>query len=274
MGEGQKYSSIRFSMAAGKNQPVPMFGNFVAVLENNLSRNPEISIEEGSFYEIPAGVAIEINQFNRVEFRNPSATSTMTLLVAFTSGKIHDNRAYFSGDISISDVTDAVETPAAITALPLSFLINNAAAVNKGGGKVGIPVTSQPFATGESVTIANTTNYNGTYTVDATSSANEVVITKTYAAETFDGVNDSIGLTAPRSIAADADRKELIVHNHNGTYDVYWGDANINPETNRGVPIPTDAAYIIPCTGIIYFAAPAAAGKTGCVISYENLTKT
>ena len=261
-------------MAAGRQQVVAMFGNFVAVLENNLSQNPEISINGKPFYEIPAGVAVEINQFDRIEFKNPSTTSTMTLLIGVSSGRIYDNRAYFSGDISVADVTDAVETPTAITALPLSFLINNAAAVDKGGGKVGIPVTSQPFATGESVTIANTTNYNGTYLVDATSSANEVVITATYAAETFDGVNDSIGLTTPRSIAADSDVKELIAHNHDGMYKVFWGDSTIDPANYKGVPIPIEAAYIIPCTGQIYFAAEAGAGKTGCKVSFNKLIRT
>ena len=62
---------------------------------------------------------------------------------------------------------------------------NAAAAVNKGGGLVGIPSTAHAFPTGRSITIAGTTNYNGDFTVDATSSANEIVITASFVAETF-----------------------------------------------------------------------------------------
>ena len=65
--------------------------------------------------------------------------------------------------------------------------IDNAAATDEGGGLVGIPVTGTIFAAGESVVIAGTTNYNGTYTLDAATTANKLVITETYAGETFAG---------------------------------------------------------------------------------------
>ena len=60
-------------------------------------------------------------------------------------------------------------------------------AVDKGGGKVGIPCTDQPFSTDETIYIINSVAYNDRYIVDATSSANEIVITATYAAENFTG---------------------------------------------------------------------------------------
>ena len=270
----QTYASTRITMAAGRQQEVAMYGRFLSILDNSLMVNPEVSIDGDPFYEIPQGVSIEVEPFSRVEFRNPTA-SNMALWIALSAGRIYDNRTSFVGVVPIEDITDAIETPAAIVALPLSFLINNAAAVDKGGGKVGIPLTAQPFATGEILTISSTVNYNSAaHVVDATSSANEVVITAAYVAETFDGVDDSIGLTNPRSVPADSTRKEIVVHNHNGTYNVYWGDANIDPANNRGIPIPSDAAYILPNTGQIFFAAEAGAGVTGCVISYANMTTT
>ena len=269
----QTYASTRFTMAAGRQNTINMYGRFLTILENSLVANPEISIDGDPFYEIPQGVSIKVEPFSKVEFKNPTASS-MSLWVAMSAGEIWDNRANFTGLLSIMDITDAIETPAPIVALPLDFLINNAAAVDKGGGLVGIPLTAQPFATGESVTNTGTVNYNGAYVVDASSSANEVVITATYVAETFDGVDDRIGLSTPRSVAADSTRKEIVVHNHNGTYKVYWGDANIDPAGNRGIPIPCDAAYIIPNTGQIFFAAEAGAGVTGCIISYANMTST
>lgn len=64
--------------------------------------------------------------------------------------------------------------------------IDNAAAVDKGDGTVGIPVTGHAFTTGERVTIAATTNYNGTFAI-VSQTTNEVVITSAYTAETFGG---------------------------------------------------------------------------------------
>jgi hypothetical protein len=58
-------------------------------------------------------------------------------------------------------------------------------AVNKGGGKVGIPCVGQPFSSYDVVEFRGTTYYNGTQIIDPTSSVNEVVITASYLAETF-----------------------------------------------------------------------------------------
>jgi hypothetical protein len=74
-----------------------------------------------------------------------------------------------------------------------------AAAVDKGGGLVGIPCTGQPYSTGNIIEIRNSTYYTGTFTVDATSGTDEIVITATYNAETFTGaetINQRITLGA------------------------------------------------------------------------------
>lgn len=270
----QSYASTRFTMQAGRQHGVAMYGEFLTILSNSLDTNPEISIGGDPFYEIPQGVSIKVEPFIRVGFRNPSAVAPMTLWIAMSAGEIWDNRANFTGELSVEDVSDAIETPAALSIIPRTILLNNAAAVNSGGGLVGIPLTAQPFAVGDAITIAGTTNYNAAYVVHATSTANEIVITETYVAETFDGVDDVVGLTVPQSIAADADRKELVVHNHNATYQVYWGDANIDPDNNRGIPIPCEAAYIIPNQGDIYLAAENGAAVAGCTVSYANMTTT
>lgn len=65
--------------------------------------------------------------------------------------------------------------------------INASAATDEGSGRVGIPVTSHGYATGDHVVIEGTTNYDGAYLVHATSTASKVVITTTYIAETFTG---------------------------------------------------------------------------------------
>jgi len=83
-----------------------------------------------------------------------------------------------------SDQTDAEFGTA--TFLP-DTTVDAAAAVDKGGGKVGIPITGHGFSTGQKIILSGTTNYDETYLVDAASTTNEVIIEATYVAETFGG---------------------------------------------------------------------------------------
>ncbi len=65
--------------------------------------------------------------------------------------------------------------------------LDNAAAVDKGSGLIGIPCTAHGFATSDIIHIDGTTYYDGEHTVDATSTTDEIVITSSYVAETFSG---------------------------------------------------------------------------------------
>ena len=65
-------------------------------------------------------------------------------------------------------------------------LIDNDDAVDKTGGLVGIPSTGHGFVAGDTITIAGTTNYNGAEVI-VSATADEIVITATYQAETFAG---------------------------------------------------------------------------------------
>jgi hypothetical protein len=62
-----------------------------------------------------------------------------------------------------------------------------AAAADKGGGKVGIPVNAHGVPEGATVTIAGTGNYNGDHVALQGTSANEIVIAHAYVAESFTG---------------------------------------------------------------------------------------
>ncbi len=64
--------------------------------------------------------------------------------------------------------------------------IDNAGAVDKGSGLVGIPVTGHAFSAGNEITIAGSTNYNDAYEI-ISQTTNEVVITDTFVSETFGG---------------------------------------------------------------------------------------
>jgi len=171
-----------------------------------------------------------------------------------------------------------------VTATFLGGLIDNAAAVDKGGGKVGIPITGHPYTAGETVRLAGTVNYDADEVVDATSTVNEVVITAAYVAEVFtgaethnlvtDGTDDTIALTTGKSIPADTTRKELHIRNHDATYKVFFGDANVDAANYRGLVIEPESTYIITCTDIVYLDCEAGAGVTGCRVSWGNFTKT
>lgn len=68
----------------------------------------------------------------------------------------------------------------------ISNTIDNAAAVDKGDGLVGIPITANTFAAKDVTIISGTTNYDATYKI-VSQTVNEIVITATYIAETFAG---------------------------------------------------------------------------------------
>lgn len=67
---------------------------------------------------------------------------------------------------------------------------DNAAAVDKGGGKVGIPVTGHALSVGQKIIISGSVSYDDTYLVDTDSTTNEIVIVASYTAETFTGSED------------------------------------------------------------------------------------
>lgn len=249
------------------------YARFLTLLNNTSSTDIRVSIAGQPFEELPQGISVELpkdDAFTSLKFRNVSG-ATCTIKVCISSGRIFDNRVVISGDLNVTDISDGIDTPAPIIPLLSStgYTIDNAAAVDKGGGLVGIPVTGQLFATDEVLTIVGTTNYDTTSAVvDATSSANEVVITATYQAETFGGT-ETIGLTTPRSIAADTTRKELIIQN-TGSYPIWFGDTNINAGTKRGTKLDVDDFFILSCTAATYFMAD----TDESTLSINNLTKS
>lgn len=60
-------------------------------------------------------------------------------------------------------------------------------AVDKGGGLVGIPCTAHGLTSTDDIRIERSINFNNVYAVHADTTADEIVITATYVAETFTG---------------------------------------------------------------------------------------
>lgn len=61
--------------------------------------------------------------------------------------------------------------------------LKQAAVVDKGSGKVGLPATAHGLLSGVSIVVSGTTNYNGTYTVEPQTSADEIVLKKSHTTE-------------------------------------------------------------------------------------------
>ena len=289
--------SIRKTIAAGRNSgSIAVQGKYLEILDNSLTTNPHVSIDGGPRYEIPAGLGVRMMQpFNRIEFYNPAAES-MSLWIGISSSDIVDSRTIITtsgglGQLPVKDISYtinmlgepdiALPTWDNIHVLPRAFAIDNAAAVNLGGGKVGIPVTSNPFwskytGIGQQCMIKGTINYDGYYDLVTGGGVNQVAITATYAAETFGGTEE-IGLHPPKHIAANDARKELIVYNPNTTYPVFWGSSEIEwtgvigSPKKGGIPIAPESVYIITCTDEVYFVAAAGIGKSGDYIQINEL---
>ncbi len=88
----------------------------------------------------------------------------------------------FNGDL----VTDSSTT--GWTGLATTVNIDSGPAVDKGDGKVGIPCSGHACSAGDRIRIVSSTNYSAViYTVDAASTADEIVIPATYVPETFSG---------------------------------------------------------------------------------------
>ena len=102
---------------------------------------------------------------------------------------------YISSDnlVTLSGLTDAETDSYVNDATVVMSLFSKTtknpdagAAVDKGGGEVGIPCTAHGLAAGDHIRIEGSQNYNDEYTINSVST-DEIVITATYTAETFLG---------------------------------------------------------------------------------------
>ncbi len=83
-------------------------------------------------------------------------------------------------------------------------------AVDIGGGVSSLPFANHPFLVGETVEVNGTTSYDGPYTLLASTTVNELHITKAFSAEAFDGSETVCKRLLPTSgltgrMAVDAD---------------------------------------------------------------------
>ena len=124
--------------------------------------------------------------------------------------------------------------------------LDNAAAVDKGTSPetVGIPITGHAFEASDQVTIASTTNYNGTHTI-VSETANEIVITAAYVGETFAGTETITAVSNWKLVADGTDTakpaaSDVVYFNNRAADNATTGkkqSANVNISgTDTGTP--------------------------------------
>lgn len=93
-----------------------------------------------------------------------------------------------------------------------SETIDNAAAVDKGSGLVGIPITAHGFNdAGKLVFFDGTTNYDGTHIIQS-QTADEITISVPYVAETFGGAETVVWYVTMCVFAADKSDYQIIAN--------------------------------------------------------------
>ena len=145
------------------------------------------------------------NNYRKKVWKATSGVQTATLRVPISA----------NAEVISLHNTNAETAICTITLDSAEQTLNNAAAVDKGGGLVGIPLTGHGHSEGEILLLNGSTNYDGVYTLPSQSSgsANEIIITATYQAETFAGTE-----TACIVIESTTHTLETATR----TYDRFW----------------------------------------------------
>lgn len=99
-------------------------------------------------------------------------------------GKARQARGFWRGEQLPTQFHRALITRGTVQTL------NNAAAVDAGGGLVDIAITGHGYAVGDRIGIAGSTNYDGHHYVTAVPDVNTIRITTTFQAETFAGTEE------------------------------------------------------------------------------------
>ncbi|MHB8071557.1 MAG: phage tail tube protein [Candidatus Cryosericum sp.] len=142
--------------------------------------------------ETPAGVVVPFNYPFSLGGEIPLKKADNTNLGRRDAAMPFYGNKDVKGSITVPLDTNAIGywlrglLGAPVTTPPASDTIDNAAAVDKVGDFVGIPITGHSFVAGERVNIKDTTHYNGIYAIESVT-ANEIVIPAVYVAETFAG---------------------------------------------------------------------------------------
>ncbi len=103
----------------------------------------------------------------------------------------------YDGDYILPDQTTATESNIIITATYVAetfagtetVQITGAEVTDNGDGTVNLPLSAHGYVAGQTVTISNSVNYDGSYTLGTQSNPDQLTITATYVAEPMAGAS-------------------------------------------------------------------------------------
>ncbi len=103
----------------------------------------------------------------------------------------------YDGDYTLPNQATATESNILITATYTAetftgtetVQITGAKAIDNGDGTVNLPLPAHGYVAGQTVTISNSTNYDGNYTLATQSNPDQLTITATYVAEPMAGAS-------------------------------------------------------------------------------------
>ena len=118
--------------------------SFFMLVSNTGTLDVHVAIENDKLSQYPKGFTYQERKdgdfFSHIDFYNPNVGSVVIRYV-LSDGFVRSTPDVTAENMPVIDVSDTIITPTPIIALDKNNLIDNAAAVDKGGGKVGIPVT-------------------------------------------------------------------------------------------------------------------------------------
>jgi hypothetical protein len=299
--------SKSLTLAAGESKVLNQPGKYFLLKSNSIASKVDLQVAIGSDSLNPwpvlfsAQVEKEGEFFDKVRVHNPSATDAMTIEYVISNLVISNRGPAITGvggikveDVSyvcstIRDSLDTLKQLEGLHVVPNKIQPDLAAITDEGAGKIGIPITNNPFFNnglgcnyvGQSVKVyLGAGPAIGYYSVEAGSTSSKLVITETYGAYTCQA-GDYVSLRYPKKVAANDQRRELIVYNPSDLYDCYWGSLEIGWDSYtlggqnplKGNAIAPKSSFVITCQDDIYFVADDGFGAN-CAILQINELKT
>lgn len=130
------YRHVEAVIEANGRQTIDVHARFITLLGNSGTQDIKIQIEDQTEEVLPAGVSIELADgerfFNFVRLINQTAAQ-ITVQIAFSAGRIIDNRVTIANVLNVKDVADTIESPAKITATSTAGAVTIAADTDQRG---------------------------------------------------------------------------------------------------------------------------------------------
>lgn len=177
---------IRGYVDVGGDAPIPLdgiaFGSWLRASLGLVSNNPFVppNLDHAAVVDLGNGLV-------GLPAKGHGLTPDMPILISGTQH--YDGEYLVDASTTANQIVVAAAYQAEALAAGVVYLcatsLHAGDAVDLGGGKVGIPLPDHGYSAGDSVIISGTQHYNGTFPLDAATTADQLVVAQAYTAETF-----------------------------------------------------------------------------------------